>query len=423
MRLITLLFATIIAGQIVSAQSFYIRPYIGLQRIFSNVQVPPSDKRTLQNNSYNDYPDAGLMVEYHKKRWSVASGLTLGAAGYSFQLEIPEPVGLAGYATHTSSGYGMYRIPLQFSYRLSDIKLLSRRKNIQSKCLINGGIELLGGLAFNDYFDEKRSRFNIIPFFRTPNDSIVGTGEVLRVRNHGIALYGGVRFNFSLNGGQGVAVSLWYNQGLSTILRTNVEYIVNGRNYAVQFGGNGSTFNVNLSVPIKIYESASSKQYRKDLLLLQSSNIDHESMPVVENPFKKASHRIFSTAYYFSSTSTRSQHGEVGYGHFIADGWEINGSLYYVFNREKIIRREEENFYITAGGQRYFGKRNFGPFVGVSYFQSLIDAGERYVFFPVGASIRMGRQWRTNLSVKPGWDTRYRNIALIPYSLGVSFHW
>ncbi len=52
----------------IQAQSFYLRPYAGLQRFLCYVQNGDQDAATFKKNTYNDFMDVGVLIDYYRGR-------------------------------------------------------------------------------------------------------------------------------------------------------------------------------------------------------------------------------------------------------------------------------------------------------------------------------------------------------------------
>ncbi len=132
----------------VQAQSFYLRPYAGLQRFLCYVQSGDQDAATFKKNTYNDFMDVGVLIDYYRGRYGFSAGLTTGAAGYAFQVTNPNPVAIRRADIHLSSGMGSYRIPLQVTYTLTNYGLFpvaAKTPANPNATWLNGRIEVFGG--------------------------------------------------------------------------------------------------------------------------------------------------------------------------------------------------------------------------------------------------------------------------------------
>jgi outer membrane usher protein FimD/PapC len=86
-------------------------------------------------------------------------------------------------------------------------------------------------------------------------DIITFNNTITYLRKRNLSLMVGVTFQFMHQDKERMAITIYYNQGLSSIIQADLHYKINGESYNTSLDIKGSAISVNISYPFKLYDS------------------------------------------------------------------------------------------------------------------------------------------------------------------------
>ncbi|WP_018344618.1 outer membrane beta-barrel protein [Cytophaga aurantiaca] len=225
----------------VTAQTYVtLTPMLGLNRCFA--KFDGGDKPDLfKNNASNHQIIFGGLIDYHKNKFIFSTGYLYNHAGYAYSIKSvghQADSGSWGYK-HSSANQG-WTIPLRVSYYL--FKTNGK--------FINFKLDMFGGIAI-DHFSPR-------PFSTaTYSNAHVETKSTYKTINqYGVSANIGLTFQFLHRGKESIALTFYYNQGLTKYesIRLNYTTLEDNRSYQSNLITRGTSFGILLSYPIKIWD-------------------------------------------------------------------------------------------------------------------------------------------------------------------------
>ena len=228
------------ATQVMSQTYFTLTPIVGLKRCFA--KFDGGDKPDFfKNNASNKQIVLGVLLEYHKNKFTYSAGYLYNHAGYAYSIKSeghPSDSGSWGYS-HSSANQG-WSIPLRASYSI--FKTNGK--------FINFKLDMFGGIAI-DHFSPRIDSINTYI-----NNNVSTKSTYKTINQYGVSANVGLTFQFLHRGKESIALTFYYNQGLTQYesIRLNYTTLADNKSYQSNLITRGTSFGILLSYPIKIWD-------------------------------------------------------------------------------------------------------------------------------------------------------------------------
>lgn len=245
---------------------------VGLQQMLSKQIHKKNTAKTFRNNAYDEGFDSGIFLDYKRNNIAISIGYMSGYTGYSYKVStfnIKESN--EGLTQKLSIGNNTKRIPLKLSYTLKKVSripfAMSRNGNkisidlekARAKQLYLINFKLVGFAAIsynwllveNTWFPDTYEYTKTNPY---TGDYISFNTKLTKIRNNNLSIMAGLTFQCMHKDKERLAVTIYYNQGLSTLKYLYLRYNINGEQYHTTLDIKGSVVGVNISYPFKLYD-------------------------------------------------------------------------------------------------------------------------------------------------------------------------
>lgn len=249
--------------QVMSQTYFTLTPMLGMQRCFAKYES--GDKpEVFINNTRNDFFHAGLLIDYHRNRFTYSTGYMSNNVGFGFAVEpvTVNPLDSAvSWRTSLASARETYSIPIKVAYTLGEVNLFGRKNPTQyfskntkelktSSHLINFKLNIYGGLIFE----------RLKPSSTTGDTSTIFhvkfENQYTVLNRNGITGMLGISIQFLHKGKEILAMNIYYHQGFTRMMQYDLNYtiVTDNQPYHTTLISKGTLIGVSLSYPIKIWD-------------------------------------------------------------------------------------------------------------------------------------------------------------------------
>lgn len=256
-----------------------LRPYLGLQQKFSHIIDNSRGSSTFDNHVWNESLDLGLLLETEiNGKYKIITGIAGGLAGTSYGLTITKPKNPYGSPRkRRASASPVTRIPILFSLLSRQINWIPIRYNRKRqeltlgetdrenrRYLFNFRVEPFVGMAYNRLNLLESGELSGGTVFIYGDSILIESEKTTEITANSISVILGATLQFMHQGKQRLAFTFYYNRGLNTLLRENIVYTLNGTTYQTVQGARGTTIGLDVSYPIRLYDSVRRKRLYKE---------------------------------------------------------------------------------------------------------------------------------------------------------------
>ncbi len=220
-----------------------------MQEGWGSVRQNNRSALTFSPNTFNPSIDLGVLLELRwKSRLSTSVGFSYGIADISYSATFPQPrKAVISPVQQISFGVQLFRIPLLFGYRVGgkseEYYIQPAYKGVR--------LELLAGPVLNNATTFTDSLFNMDNTFMAGDRITIKQTDCI-VNKFGLSVMAGARLHYVKRGKERLALTVYFNQGITTHIESNINYTLNEVPYFTQMATRGTAVGVNLLYPIRL---------------------------------------------------------------------------------------------------------------------------------------------------------------------------
>ena len=250
-----------IACQNLFAQKMlYLKPALGAQWTLCTADKSLGDNQVFGASKGGINPAIGLSAELTlNEKWAVSVGWTAGSIGWGYSLKMPDhltknpaKIGSSGQSTTT---VGMHRFPVLVKYNFTELgwgNASAETKEKQHKLKFYAQ----GGLSF-DFLPPTRYGENTNAFLGNGvadsyGDSLIYYELTDALHKFNASAIVGLGTQLYIKNKQRLDLTLFYSQGLRTMIREDVVYQLNSYHNDGRIFSNGSFIGASLAFPIRL---------------------------------------------------------------------------------------------------------------------------------------------------------------------------
>ena len=219
---------------------------------FNKSRLPFKPYSTLKDMSFDEQGVAMLRWQFTEKL-GLATGYSGSTLGWAYSIEVPQQYTrnpFQGEWRGVGAGAYMHQIPLLLNktigeYNIREIDTVSHTylASFRLDAVLGGGVNLIG----NNCLDCGTLGNGVLAY-----DTIQFNETIIRRRDWGGFLMGGVTARFYRLGKERLNLSLYYTQGLTDILLVPFEYRYNSQRGSTTLHVRGSGFSATLGYPLRL---------------------------------------------------------------------------------------------------------------------------------------------------------------------------
>lgn len=233
--------------QTIRAQTYFtVTPVLGIGTSFSKIKS--DDSFSAKNNFASFFTRYGFLLNFHKNKIGLSSGITLSRS---------LNVNFSNKNNIFLNSIYVFAVPIILSYDSKEFNLFYIKNN-------RPFMEDEEGNVKSNFF---LMSFKLRPFAglnvdytdRLSQDTITNKGytETLQytlLNNNGLSAIFGFTVQFLQKGKERLALSFYFNQGLTKYLNANYIYTENNSSQTTNIVSKGTYISVGLSYPIKVWD-------------------------------------------------------------------------------------------------------------------------------------------------------------------------
>ncbi|WP_126546787.1 hypothetical protein [Hymenobacter amundsenii] len=242
------------SGEVLAQKTLYLDAQIGGQYAFAEGAHLGLGKRPFKGHDFLlDYFVAPMLRLQFNESNGISLGYSGGGLGWGYKLQVPKSISHSPYGgVYAGKAVSVYldRIPVLFNHTITrfDFKEINTDQDLY---LLSVKIDMFAGGGVN-YVRGFCETCNLSGGFISPQDTVIFRQQPTIVRHWGGYVTAGAIARVYRLGKEKFNVTLFLNQGLTTMMEVPVQYTYNSGRGSIKMRVRGSGVGLLAAVPIRL---------------------------------------------------------------------------------------------------------------------------------------------------------------------------